>query len=148
VSPRINRRGKDQRQSDSSTIEFARQENYQVPVEWIFEDEGLSGASLIKSGSERIRDLAAEGQIQTVLALLPDRLRHKYAYQVLLAEELARNGVDPVFIKALHSGTPEDQLLLQFQGMIDSLNTSEHKFCIAHGVASGIGLRSEGTGGG
>jgi len=102
----------------AALIEFARQENYQVPDEWIFEDEGFSGASLIRPGLERIRDLAAEGQIQAVLALSPDRLSRKYAYQVLLTEELARHGVDMVFIKAPHSGTPEDQLLLQFQGMI------------------------------
>jgi len=102
----------------AALIEFARQENYQVPDEWIFEDGGFSGASLIRPGLERIRDLAAEGQIQAVLALSPDRLSRKYAYQVLLTEELARHGVDMVFIKAPHSGTPEDQLLLQFQGMI------------------------------
>jgi site-specific DNA recombinase len=98
--------------------EFARQEEYQVPDEWVFEDGGYSGASLVRPGLERIRDLAAEGQIQAVLALSPDRLRRKYAYQVLLAEELARHGVDMVFVKAPRSGTPEDQLLLQFQGMI------------------------------
>jgi site-specific DNA recombinase len=102
----------------AALIEFARQENYQVPDEWVFEDEGYSGAHLIRPGLERIRDLAAEGQIQAVLALSPDRLSRKYAYQVLLTEELARHGVDMVFIKAPHSGTPEDQLLLQFQGMI------------------------------
>jgi DNA invertase Pin-like site-specific DNA recombinase len=102
----------------AALIEFARQENYQVPDEWVFEDEGYSGAQLIRPGLERIRDLAAEGQIQAVLALSPDRLSRKYAYQVLLTEELARHGVDMVFIKAPHSGTPEDQLLLQFQGMI------------------------------
>jgi len=102
----------------AALIEFARQENYQVPDEWVFEDEGYSGANLIRPGLERIRDLAAEGQIQAVLALSPDRLSRKYAYQVLLIEELARHGVDMVFIKAPHSGTPEDQLLLQFQGMI------------------------------
>ena len=88
------------------------------PDEWVSEDEGYSGAHLIRPGLERIRDLAAEGQIQAVLALSPDRLSRKYAYQVLLTEELARHGVDMVFIKAPHSGTPEDQLLLQFQGMI------------------------------
>jgi site-specific DNA recombinase len=102
----------------AALIEFARQENYQVPDEWVFEDAGYSGASLIRPGLERIRDLAAEGQIQAVLALSPDRLSRKYAYQVLLIEELARHGVEMVFIKAPHSGTPEDQLLLQFQGMI------------------------------
>ncbi len=102
----------------AALIEFARQENYQVPDEGVFKDEGYSGANLIRPGLERIRDLAAEGQIQAVLALSPDRLSRKYAYQVLLTEELARHGVDMVFIKTPHSGTPEDQLLLQFQGMI------------------------------
>ena len=102
----------------AALIEFARQENYQVPDEWVFEDEGYSGASLIRPGLERIRDLAAEGQIQAVLALSPDRLSRKYAYQVLLTEELARHGVEMVFVKAPRSDTPEDQLVLQFQGMI------------------------------
>ena len=98
--------------------EFAEKEGYQVPDEWIFEDEGYSGASLVRPGLERIRDLAAEGQILTVLALSPDRLSRKYAYPVLLIEELARHGVEMVFLKAPQSETPEDQLLLQFQGMI------------------------------
>jgi len=102
----------------AALVEFARKESYQVPDEWIFEDEGYSGASLVRPGLERIRDLAAEGQIQTVLALSPDRLSRKYAYQVLLIEELARQGVEMVFLKAPQSETPEDQLLLQFQGMI------------------------------
>ena len=43
----------------AALIEFARQENYQVPDEWVFEDEGYSGAHLIRPGLERIRDLAA-----------------------------------------------------------------------------------------
>src|SRR5213076_280799 len=63
-------------------------------------------------------DLAAEGHIQTVLIHSPDRLSRKYAYQVLLTEEFARHGVETIFLKAPHSDTPEDQLLLQFQGMI------------------------------
>ena len=99
-------------------VAFARSEGYSVPAEWIFEDEGYSGATLVRPGLERLRDLAAEGQIQAVLALSPDRLSRKYAYQVLLVEELTRQGVETVFVKAPHSRTPEDQLLLQFQGMI------------------------------
>ncbi|HUL12357.1 MAG TPA: recombinase family protein [Methylococcaceae bacterium] len=102
----------------AALVEFARQAGYQVPDEWIFEDEGYSGACLVRPGLEQVRDLAAEGQIQTVLALSPDRLSRKYAYQVMLIEELARHGVDMVFLKAPRSETPEDQLLLQFQGMI------------------------------
>ena len=102
----------------AALLEFARQEGYQVPDEWIFEDEGYSGASLVRPGLEQVRDLAAEGQIQAVVALSPDRLSRKYAYQVVLIEELARHGVEMVFLKAPSSDTPEDQLVLQFQGMI------------------------------
>ncbi len=102
----------------ATLVEFAQQEGYTVPEEWIFENEGYSGASLVRPGLERVRDLAAAGEIQAVLTLSPDRLSRKYAYQVLLMEELARQGVAMVFIKAPHTGTPEDELLLQFQGMI------------------------------
>ena len=53
-----------------------------------------------------------------VLVHAPDRLSRRYAYQVLIIEELARNGVECVFVKAPAMDTPEDRLLLQFQGMI------------------------------
>src|SRR5215470_15416465 len=102
----------------AALVEFARKEGYDVPREWIFEDEGFSGASLVRPGLERLRDLAAEGQLHAVLVYAPDRLSRKYAYQILLMEEFARNGVETVFVKAPKSATPEDQLLLQFQGMI------------------------------
>jgi site-specific DNA recombinase len=102
----------------AALLEFAREQGYGVPDEWVVEDEGFSGASLLRPGLERLRDLAAEGHIQAVLIHSPDRLSRKYAYQVLLTEEFARNGVETIFLKAPHSGTPEDQLMLQFQGMI------------------------------
>src|SRR5499433_3282707 len=102
----------------AALTEFAHKEGYDVPREWVFEDEGFSGASLVRPGLERLRDLAAEGQLEAVLVYAPDRLSRKYAYQILLIEEFARNGVETVFVKAPKSDTPEDQLLLQFQGMI------------------------------
>ena len=92
----------------AALVEFAQSEGYSVPAEWIFEDEGYSGASLVRPGLERVRDLAAEGQIQAVLVLSPDRLSRKYAYLVLLLEELARHAVPVVFLKAPQSDTPED----------------------------------------
>src|SRR5215469_4945165 len=98
--------------------DFARQQGFSVPDEWVIEDEGYSGATLVRPGLERVRDLAAEGQIDAVLVYSPDRLSRKYAYQVLLIEELARHNVQTVFIKAPQTATPEDHLLLQFQGMI------------------------------
>lgn len=102
----------------AALVEFAQKQGYDVPAEWVFEDEGFSGASLLRPGLERLRDLAAEGQITAVLVYAPDRLSRKYAYQILLVEEFARHGVETVFVKSPKSATAEDQLLLQFQGMI------------------------------
>jgi site-specific DNA recombinase len=102
----------------ASLIEFATAHDLEVPKEWVFEDEGYSGATLERPGLERVRDLAAEGQIQVVLAYSPDRLSRKYAYQILLIEELARHGVETLFVKAPQGASAEDQLLVQFQGMI------------------------------
>src|ERR1700726_19071 len=102
----------------ASLIEFANQHELEVPKEWVWEDEGYSGATLERPGLERVRDLAAEGQIQFVLVYSPDRLSRKYAYQILLTEELARHGVETRFVKAPQTATPEDQLVVQFQGMI------------------------------
>ena len=102
----------------ASLIEFAKSHDLEVPAEWVFEDEGYSGAMLERPGLERVRDLAAEGQIQVVLAYSPDRLSRKYAYQILLLEEFARQGVETLFVKAPQGDSAEDQLLVQFQGMI------------------------------
>ena len=73
---------------------------------------------LVRPGLERLRDLASEGQIETILVYSPDRLSRKYAYQVLLTEEFGRHGVEVIFIKSPKASTPEERLLLQFQGMI------------------------------
>src|SRR6201994_4064506 len=102
----------------AALVAFARAQQFEVPREWIFEDDGYSGASLIRPGLERVRDLAAEGLIQALLVYAPDRLSRRYAHQILLIEELARAGVETVFIRAPRGSTPEDELLVQFQGMI------------------------------
>src|SRR3989449_7122675 len=102
----------------AALIELARTLDVEVPTAWIFEDDGYSGATLERPGLERVRDLAAEGQIQAVLVYSPDRLSRKYAYQILLIEELARQGVETRFLNAPTGVSPEDQLLVQFQGMI------------------------------
>ena len=102
----------------AALVAFAREQRIAVPPEWVFEDDGYSGASLVRPGLERVRDLAAEGLIQAVLVYAPDRLSRRYAHQILLIEELARAGVETLFIRAPRGSTPEDELLVQFQGMI------------------------------
>jgi len=94
------------------------QEGYQVNPEQIFVDEGYSGASLVRPALERLRDEVARNSIDRLYVLSPDRLARKYAYQVLLIEEFRRGGVEVVFFNRSVGQTPEDNLLLQMQGMI------------------------------
>ena len=89
-----------------------------VPEQWVFEDDGYSGASLVRPALDALRDLVAQVPVDVVLCYSPDRLARKYAYQALLMEELARAGTSVVFVKAPSGDSPEDALLVQFQGMI------------------------------
>jgi site-specific DNA recombinase len=52
----------------------------EVLGEWVFEDEGHSGATLVRSALERLRDLVAGVGIDVVLCYSPDRLARKFAY--------------------------------------------------------------------
>jgi site-specific DNA recombinase len=95
----------------------AKQRGLEVPAEWIFEDEGYSGATLIRPALERLRDVIAGVGVDVVLCYSPDRLARKFAYQALLIEEFIRAGTKVEFIKGPRGDTPEDQLMVQFQGM-------------------------------
>ena len=97
--------------------EHAATSRLEVPGEWVFADEGHSGATLARPALEALRDLAAQGCLDVVLVYSPDRLARKFAYQALLIEELARCGVRVEFVKGPRGDSPEDQLLVQFQGM-------------------------------
>ena len=57
-----------------------------------FVDEGYSGATLVRPGLERLRDLVATGTLDRVYVHAPDRLARRYAYQVLLLDEFRRSG--------------------------------------------------------
>jgi site-specific DNA recombinase len=97
--------------------EHAAQARLEVPAEWIFEDEGHPGATLVRPALEALRDLVAQGCVDVVLVYSPDRLARKFACQALLLEEFARAGVRAEFVKGPRGDSPEDQLLIQFQGM-------------------------------
>ena len=97
--------------------EHAGQLGVELPGEWVFEDEGHSGATLVRPALEALRDLVAQGCVDVVLVYSPDRLARKFAYRALLIEEFARAGVRVEFIKGPRGDSPEDQLMVQFQGM-------------------------------
>src|SRR6266568_2519006 len=95
----------------------AGQLGVELPEEWVFEDEGHSGATLIRPALERLRDVVAGVGVDVVLVYSPDRLARKFAYQALLIEEFARAGTRVEFIKGPRGESPEGQLMVQFQGM-------------------------------
>ncbi len=114
-------RQKEQQTIDSQTAALnaqAEQLGLEVPSDWEFCDDGHSGATLVRPGLEKLRDLVAQVPVETVIVYAPDRLARKYAYQALLIEEFAKHGTSVVFVKGPSSDTPEDALLVQFQGMI------------------------------
>jgi site-specific DNA recombinase len=114
------------RQKEEGTIDSqiesllvkASEQHWEIPDEWIFRDEGYSGANLERPALEALRDLVYEGEIQTILVHAPDRLARKFALQALLLEEFSRHGVNIEFVRSVKGETPEEQLLLQMQGMI------------------------------
>jgi site-specific DNA recombinase len=83
-----------------------------------FVDEGYSGATLVRPALERLRDTVAAGGVDRIYVHSPDRLARKYAYQILLVDEFRRAGVEVVFLNCELGRSPEDDLLLQVQGMV------------------------------
>ena len=101
----------------AAVTSHAEQQGLDVPPGWVFTDDGHSGASLIRPGLERLRDLIAQVPVEVVVCYSPDRLARKFAYQALLIEEFTRAGTRVEFVKGPRGDSPEDQLLVQFQGM-------------------------------
>ena len=89
-----------------------------LETELCFIDEGYSGGTLLRPALERLRDQAAAGAFDRMYVHSPDRLSRSYPYQVLLVEELQRHGVEIVFLNHDIGRSPEENLLLQVQGMM------------------------------
>jgi site-specific DNA recombinase len=109
-------------QTIASQVEALRQrirdDGLTLQEELCFLDEGHSGSTLLRPALERLRDQAASGAIDRLYVHSPDRLARKYAYQVLLLDELKRQGVEVVFLNREIGRSPEEDLLLQVQGMV------------------------------
>ncbi len=93
-------------------------DGYAVDPQYRFIDDGVSGTTLVRPALERLRDLAAVGAIDRLYVMAPDRLARRHGHQMLLLEELQARGVAVVFANRPLGTTPEDQLLVQVQGVI------------------------------
>ena len=115
-----------QRQAQAQTVEqqlerlkkYADEQGWTIPIENVFRDDGYSGASLKRPGLDRLRDRAADRTLDRVLLTAPDRLARNYVHQVLLLEELEKNGCPVQFLDRPMSQDPHDQLLLQIRGAV------------------------------
>jgi site-specific DNA recombinase len=94
------------------------QDNHVLDDELRFVDDGYTGSTLLRPALERLRDVAYAGAVDVLYVHSPDRLARKYAYQVLLVDELRKAGVEVIFLNRKINESPEDELLLQVQGMI------------------------------
>ena len=107
-----------------------------------FLDDGYSGTTLVRPALERFRDLAAAGAVDRLYVHSPDRLARKYAYQVLLVDELSRLGVEVIFLNRELGRSPEDDLLLQVQGMMAEYERAKiverHRRGKLHAARSGV----------
>ena len=102
----------------SALKEFADGKGDSIDPDLLFIDDGVSGSTLERAGLDRLRDKAFHGKVNKIYVLSPDRLSRKSAHQILLIDELKRLGVSVVFNNREIGDTPEDQMLLQIQGVI------------------------------
>ena len=115
-----------ERQAQAGTIESqvamlkdrVRQDELMLDEALCFIDDGYTGSTLVRPALERLRDLAAAGGMDRLYVTSPDRLARRHAYQVLLVDELQSCGVELVFLNRQLDGSPEDQLLLEVQGVV------------------------------
>src|SRR2546422_1304815 len=108
-----------------------------------FLEEGYSGATLVRPALERLRDVMAAGSVDRLYVHSPDRLARKYAYQVLLVDEFRHAGVEVIFLNRALGQSPEDDLLLQVQGMIAEYERAKiierHRRGKRYAARSGVG---------
>jgi len=113
------------RQAQEQTIESqvtalrerVADDGHRLDEELCFLDDGVSGSTLNRPALERLRDLAYVGGFQKLYVHSPDRLARRYAYQVLVVEEFNKHGIQIEFLNRAIGVSPEEDLLLQMQGM-------------------------------
>jgi site-specific DNA recombinase len=123
LRPAIYGRVSSKQQAEANTIASqiealkarVRSDGLHLETELCFIDEGYSGGTLLRPALERLRDQAVAGAFDRIYVHSPDRLSRSY---VLLVEELQRHGVEIVFLNQDIGRTPEENLLLQVQGMM------------------------------
>ena len=116
-----------QKQKEGDTIEsqvnalreFANKERFEIPENWVFLDNGVSGTTLQRPALDDLRDMIRTESVEAILIHAPDRLSRNYPHQLILLEEFRRCGVRVCFIKnpPQQGNTPETIMMNHFQGI-------------------------------
>jgi site-specific DNA recombinase len=116
-----------ERQQQAQTIEqqitslrayLAEHPDWDLRAEHVFRDDGRSGAKLERPGLDALRDQAARAAFDAVLMTAPDRLARNYVHQMIVLEELERQGVAVLFLDRPPSDDPHEQLVTQIRGAV------------------------------
>lgn len=102
----------------AAIVAYAEQKGIKIGQEDVYVDEGYSGKVLRRPALDKLLDRAYEGAYEQVLILNPFRLARNYGHQILLLEEFERAGAQLVFIQRPIGQGPDEELLLQMQGVI------------------------------
>lgn len=95
---------------------YAEAEGMEVVAEIV--DSGHSGASLARPGLDRLRDLAAAGEVSVALSQDRDRFAREPALLYLLRRELAEHGTELRSLNDRGDDSPEGELT---DGILDQL---------------------------
>ena len=113
-------------QEEEATIEsqiaaiekYIQDKDYELPEDYSFLDQAVSGAYLERPALDELRHLATEGAFSILVCYSPDRLSRRYAHQWVIIDELERHGVHVEFVNQPDLGdNPQAQLLLGVQGL-------------------------------
>lgn len=113
-------------QEEEATIEsqiaaiktYIQEKEYDLPDDYFFLDQSVSGAYLERPALDELRHLATEGAFSVLVCYSPDRLSRRYAHQWVIIDELEKQGVRVEFVNQPDLGdNPQAQLLLGVQGL-------------------------------
>ena len=97
---------------------YVKEKGWELPGENIFRDDGYSGAALKRPALDALRDRTRVRELDVVVTVSPDRLARNYVHQMVLIEELEKQGCRLEFVERPMSSDPNDQLLLQIRGAV------------------------------
>jgi site-specific DNA recombinase len=97
--------------------DYAQQKGYSYEPGDVYTDRGYSGQRLERPGLDALRDAIWQGRYDQLVIFSPDRLARHYVHQYLLLEEFSRHGCEVLFVHHAYGQSPEEQMLLQLQGI-------------------------------